>query len=376
MRVLLACPYAWDAPGGVQVHVRGLASYLRGRGHQVLVIAPGGGTGDEPWVQVMTRPIRVPYRGTVAPIGPSPVSFARIRAVIRNFAPDVVHVHEPLLPSTSMYATLASPKPVPVVATFHAFADGSWLLRAAAPLVRPVWRRIARPLAVSEAAASYVSGPFRPRPAVVPNGVDVNAFADAEPSRELPDGPKLLWVNRLDPQKGFPVAVRAFELLAEEFGDLRFVVAGDGADRAAPGALAPGVRERVSMLGAVDHARLPAVFAACDVFVSPAAGQESFGIVLVEAMAAGLPVVATDIPGYREVVRNGVEGLLVAPGDAPALAEAVGSLLRDPGRADKLGRVGRARAGAFAWDVVGARIEAIYEELATTRQARRTVRGQ
>lgn len=373
MRILLVCPYAWEAPGGVQVHVRGLAGHLRRRGHQVAVITPGARAAHEPWVRVVARPIRVPYRGTVAPIGLSPASFARVRTAIRGFAPDVVHVHEPFLPSTSMYATMASP--VPVVATFHAFAEGSRLLEVAAPFVRPVWRRIARPLAVSEAAASYVSGPFRPRPEIVPNGVDVNAFADAEPDPGLPAGPKLLWVNRLDPQKGFPVAIRAFAVIAEEFDDLLFVVAGDGADRGSIDALAPDVRARVMMLGNVPHERLPGVFAASDVFVSPAAGQESFGVVLVEAMAAGLPVVATDIPGYREVVRDGVEGLLVRPGDAGALAEAAGALLRNPGRAEKLRRVGRATAGAFSWEVVGARIEAIYEELVAAAGDRRTVPG-
>ncbi len=374
MRVLLVCPYAWEAPGGVQVHIRGLADHLRGRGHRVRVLAPGtDGAASDPWVRLVTRPIRVPYRGTVAPIGPSPLSMGPIRREIRGFGPDVVHVHEPLLPSTGMYATLASR--APVVATFHAFTEDSRLLGLAAPFVRPVWRRIARSLAVSEAAAGYVSGPFRPRPEVVANGVDVAAFADARSDPDLPPGPKLLWVNRLDPQKGFPVAVRAFERLAREFEDLRFVVAGGGEDRTAADVLAPDVRERVFLLGAVEHQRLPAIFAACDVLISPAVGQESFGIVLVEGMAAGLPVVATDIPGYREVVRDGVEGLLVPPGDPTGLAEAVGSLLRDPVRREKLARDGRARAGAFSWEVVGSRIEAVYEEVLGADRDHRAARG-
>ncbi|MBI4259209.1 MAG: glycosyltransferase family 4 protein, partial [Actinobacteria bacterium] len=296
MRVALACPYDWDAQGGVQVHVRQLAAHLRARGHQVLTLAPGGRLGvraGEPDVRIVARPLRVPYQGTVAPIAPSPLSLARVRTALRAFRPDVVHVHEPLVPSTSMAAALVARSPV--VATFHAHAERSGLFDRAAPLLRPVWRRLDLRLAVSEAAASFVGDRMGDRPRVVPNGVDVRPFATATPAPGVPEGRPILWVGRLDRQKGFPVAVGAFADVAAGVPDAVLLVAGDGADRGAVDRLPADVRARVVMLGSVPHDRLPGYHAAAELFVAPALGQESFGIVLVEAMAAGLPVIASDI---------------------------------------------------------------------------------
>lgn len=358
MRILLACPYAWDVPGGVQVHVRQLGMRLSHRGHEVLAVTPGRAEAPEPWVRVVGRPIRVPYNGTVAPICASRTSWQRVRDLMEVFEPDVVHVHEPLTPSTSMFATLASR--APVVATFHAYLRRSRLLTAAAPALGFVLRRVRARIAVSEAAASFVSGPFPGAVEVVPNGVDTAMFAGAAPSRELPEGRRMLWVGRLDPQKAFPVALRAFGMLAGEFPDLSLVVAGDGPERGAVATLGPQVARRVLMLGSVRHDDLPPYHASADLLMAPASGQESFGIVLVEAMAAGLPVVCTDIPGYREVVRHEIEGLIVPPDDAVALADAVRRVLRDPGLAAALGASGVIRAAEFDWERVVPRLESVY----------------
>src|SRR5262249_50086168 len=148
-------------------------------------------------------------------------------------------------------------------------------------------------------------------------------FAHADPAEGLPAGRRLLWVGRLDPQKGFPVAVEAFGALAEDLADLWFVVVGEGQELAALSRLSRPARQRVKLVGRVPHERLPGYYKGADVFASPALGQESFGLVLVEAMASGVPVVASDIAGYREVVRNGLDGMLVPPGDPQALATAV-----------------------------------------------------
>jgi phosphatidyl-myo-inositol alpha-mannosyltransferase len=354
VRVVQACPYDWDAPGGVQVHVRQLSAHLRSQGHEVLVLAPGSRSTADRGVRIVGRPLRVPYQGSVAPICFSARSSQRVAEALRSFGPDVVHAHEPLTPSTSMLATLRAR--VPVVATFHAYAERSPLFDLAAPLVRPVWRRLARRVAVSEAARSFVSARLEGDVVVVPNGVDVEPFALAEPASGLPPGRRLLWVGRLDRQKGFPVAVRAFAELARDAPDLVFVVAGDGRDRVATDRFPRDLRSRVVMLGTVPHDLLPPYHAAADVYVSPALGQESFGIVLVEAMAAGVPIVATDIAGYREVVRHDVEGLLVPPGDPVAFAAAIRLVLDDPALARRLGEAGRARARTYDWPVVVARL--------------------
>lgn len=363
VKIALACPYAWDVPGGVQVHVGQLADHLQKRGHEVVVLAPGTRPASEPWVRIVGRPIRLPYQGTVAPICFSAHSAGAIGSVLRGFAPDVVHAHEPFSPSTSMLATLRSP--APVVATFHAFAERSRLLSAAAPLLRPVWRRLRVRMAVSDAAAGFIRSRFGDGIRVVPNGFDLEFFAKAPPvdaAPDLPRGRRMLWVGRLDAQKGFPVAVSAFGQIAGELPDLYFVVVGDGRDRSAVSGLPPEVRRRVVMVGAVSHQELPAYYSAADVFVSPAVGQESFGLVLVESMAAGVPVVATDIPGYREVVRANVDGLLVPPGDPDALADAVRRVLSEPELASRLSEAGRARAERYRWDVVIEEIKAAYHD--------------
>jgi phosphatidyl-myo-inositol alpha-mannosyltransferase len=370
VRILQACPYAWDAPGGVQVHVRQLAAELRRRGHEVLIVAPGSSPGGD-GVRIVGRPVRVPYQGTVAPISPWPATTRRTRRAVAAFRPDVVHVHEPLTPSVGMFAAWRAP--APVVATFHAFAESSRLFDLGAPLVGPVWRGLAARVAVSEAAASFVRSRLEGEVVVVPNGLDVEAFAAPARARPpgLPEGRRILWVGRLDRQKGFGIALRAFERVAREVADVRLVVIGDGGDRELAGRLPAEVRSRVAMLGAVPHEDLPAYHAACEVFVGAATGQESFGYVLVEAMAAGLPVVATDIPGYREVVRDGVEGLLVPPGDPEALAAAILRVLGDGELASRLSGAGRGRARAYSWDVVATRIEEVYREALARPHRRR-----
>jgi glycosyltransferase involved in cell wall biosynthesis len=180
----------------------------------------------------------------------------------------------------------------------------------------------------------------------------------------MPLGRRVVWVGRLDRQKGFPVAVRAFQDLAAKLPDVLLVVAGDGRDRDAVDRLDPSTRSRVHMLGTVPHAELPGVLVAGDVFLAPALGQETFGYVLIEAMASGVPVVASRIPGYDEVVRDDIDGILVPPGDAEALSAAVQRVLCEPALAERLRDAGRDRAAEYAWDRIGPRVVAVYERVA------------
>jgi phosphatidylinositol alpha-mannosyltransferase len=359
MRVALACPYAWDDPGGVQVHVRELAECLQAREHEVLVIAPTRTAPSQPWVFSVGRPVDIRYNASNAPIDPRPWSRRAVRHALATFGPDVVHVHQPTVPSTGLWATLEAR--APVVGTFHSGATRARLYDLAAPVLRRAAARLAVRIAVSERAAAFererIGGEFR----VIANGVDVDRWANAK-AADLGGGRKLLFVGRLDARKGFPIGITAFERLAAGRDDLRLIAVGDGPERAAVDALPTMLRARVTMLGAVPNVELPPIHAACDVYLGPSTGGESFGIVLVEAMAAGLPVVASDTPGYDEVVTDGVDGLLVPPSDPGALADAAGRLLDEPEVADRLAAAGRTRARALAWPTVIERIEEAYRD--------------
>jgi phosphatidylinositol alpha-mannosyltransferase len=365
LRVVLVCPYSWDVPGGVQVHVRELAGHLRTLGHDVHILAPGRHTGrrDDAWIVGRAIPVR--GNGSVARISFGPQVAMVVARALREAKPDIIHVHEPLVPSVSMHAVLNAN--APVVATFHSNVGrermSSLWFQLAAPMVRPVWNKLAQRIAVSEAARHSVTSRMGDDELlIVPNGVAVDRFAGATPAT-LPPGRHLLFVGRLEERKGFRIAVEAFAQLATLYADLRLLVVGDGSERDAVDDLEPAVRSRVEMLGRVDDERLASYLRAATLYLGPATGGESFGIVLAEAMAAGLPIVASDISGYRDVARSGMEALLVPPGDPGALVAAVRQVLDDPALAKSLGERGRKRAHDFAWNAVTDRIVAVYREV-------------
>jgi phosphatidyl-myo-inositol alpha-mannosyltransferase len=365
MKIVLTCPYSWDVPGGVQVHVRDLAAHLRKLGHDVRILAPGRQTGrrDDAWIVGRAIPVR--GNGSVARISFGPQVASAVARALKEAQPDVIHVHEPLVPSVSMHAVLNAN--APVVATFHSNVGrermSSLWFQLAAPMMRPVWNRLARRVAVSEAARHSVTSRMGGDDLViVPNGVDVERFAGASAAK-LPPGRHLLFVGRLEERKGFPVAVAAFAQLASQYPDLKLMVVGDGSERDAVDELEPAVRSRVEMLGRVDDDRLAQYLRGATVYLGPALGGESFGIVLAEAMAAGLPIVASDIPGYRDVARDGVEALLVPPGDPAALVAAVRKVLDDSALAKALGEAGAKRAHDYAWDSVTDRIVSVYRSV-------------
>ncbi len=359
MRISIACPYAWDDAGGVQVHVRELATQLLANGHEVQVLTPARDEPSQPWVVRIGSPVDIPYNASNAPIDPRPWSRRAVRRALATFGPDLIHAHQPTAPSTGLWATLEAR--APVVGTFHSGAARARVYDIAAPLLRRAARRLAVRIAVSERAAAFerprIGGTFR----IVPNGVDTRRFADAD-AADLGPGRKLLFVGRLDERKGFPIALAAFELLAARHDDVRLVVVGDGPDREVVDRLPVPLRARVTMLGHVPNEELPPVAVACDLYLGASLGGESFGIVLVEAMAAGLPVVASAIPGYDEVFTHDVEGLFVAPSDAAALATAASDVLDNPARAARFAEAGRARAAVYDWDRVIVTIEDCYEE--------------
>jgi phosphatidyl-myo-inositol alpha-mannosyltransferase len=374
VKVALVSPYDLGVPGGVQSHVEQLAAELTRLGDTVTVLGPGSParhatpapdrTDAHPTWLGLGRSHAIPFNGSLAPIALDPRVGRRVGRALREIDPDVIHVHEPMVPAVGPAAVWS--KAAPVVATFHAWSDRAGAYRLARPVARRLLTHVAVRIAVSDAAASYhagalgvPAGSFR----VVPNGVDAARFGDAAPLASVhePTRPTLLFVGRLEHRKGLEQLVRAFTLLRAERSDLRLLVVGDGPERARCEQLLPArLRADVRFLGRVAQDELPGCYAAADVYVSPALGGESFGIVLLEAMAAGTPVVASDIPGYRTVVTDGVDGRLVAPGDPRALAVAIGALLDAPALGRALATEGRRRAARADWSVVAATLRSSY----------------
>lgn len=350
LRIGMVCPYSLDVPGGVQAHVLGLAAALRGRGHAVHVLAPAEGPVPE-FVTPVGRAVGVPYNGSVARVAFGPVAYARVRRWLVGHHFDLLHLHEPTTASVSAIALLLADGPV--VATFHTSTERSRALAALGGVIQPLMEKVTARIAVSPSARRVQVRHLGGDAVEIPNGVDVATFA--------PSGPRaadtVAFVGRFDePRKGMAVLLDA--LLRLRRPQLRLVVVGRGdtatlrAARQAP--------LRVEALGAVDDAEKAAVLGAATVFCAPHTGGESFGIVLTEALAAGAPVVASDLAAFRAVLGDPPAGALFRAGDPAALAVALGALLDDPVRRAALSAAGRARAAEFDWSLVAADVERVY----------------
>jgi len=371
VRIAIVSPYDLHRPGGVQSHVRQLAAHLRDAGEQVVLIGAGpvGVTTRADAVAEIGvgRGRGVPFNGSVAPVALGPLAARRTVRTLRRLGPDVVHVHEPLVPAVGLAAAFGTS--APLVVTFHAWSDSDRAYRLLRPLGRGLLDRTAVAVAVSGAAAEYHAGALGIGSAalrLVPNGVEVAPFraaAEALGGVRPPGGPRVVFVGRLEPRKGVLVLARAFRQVLRSHPDALLTIVGDGPQRRELAALLVDVPAgQVRLLGRVTDQELARTLAAADVAVAPALGGESFGIVLLEAMAARTAVVASDLPGYRSVVTDGRDGLLVPPGDPDRLAGTLADLLHSPQRRAALVAAGQETAAAHDWAVVAARLRQVYAE--------------
>jgi len=374
VKVGLVCPYTWDVPGGVQAHVHDLASALIGLGHDVSVITPADDdTPLPPYVVSAGRAVPVPYNGSVARLAFGVLSLGRVRRWLREGAFDVVHVHEPAAPSLSLLATWAAD--APIVATFHTSVSRSRAMAAAYSILQTALEKVSGRIAVSEAARRTLVEHLGGDAVLIPNGVQVSAFATAQPLPDWPgDGGAIGFLGRIDePRKGFPVLLEAFQLMAAQRPKLRLLVAGPGDTDDVRKSLPADLRSRVRLLGLVSDADKARMLRSVDVFVAPNTGGESFGIVLLEAMAAQTPVLASDLDAFRVVLDDGEAGALFATGDAAALAAAAGALLDDGDRRARLAAGGARRALDYDWSRVALDIVRVYETVAHTSAPTATV---
>ncbi|MGH4011876.1 MAG: glycosyltransferase family 4 protein [Pseudonocardiaceae bacterium] len=362
MRIGMVCPYSIAVRGGVQAHVLGLASGLRGLGHQAEVLAPAAAGDPVPeFVTPAGKAVGVPYNGSVAPLAFGPVALTRVRRWLRNHDFDVLHLHEPAAPSLSLIALALTDRPV--VATFHFATTRSWVLAAAHGLLQPPMEKIIGRIAVSPLARRVLVEYLGGDAVEIPNGVDVAQFAAALPLPGYPrNGNTVGFVGRYDePRKGMPVLLEALHTLARTRPGLRLLVVGHGDAAALLRAAGPDLAPRIRVLGGLGDEGKAAMLASVDVLCVPAIGGESFGIVLTEAMAAGTPIVASDLDAFRLVLDGGQAGVLVPAGVPGALSCALSDLLDDPGRRAALAAAGRRRAAMWDWPVVARQVLQVYE---------------
>ncbi|MFK8845518.1 glycosyltransferase family 4 protein [Streptomyces sp. Ac-502] len=363
MRIGIVCPYSWDVPGGVQFHVRDLAEHLIRLGHEVSVLAPADDETPLPaYVVSAGRAVPVPYNGSVARLNFGFLSAARVRRWLHDGAFDVIHIHEPGTPSVGLLACWAAQGPI--VATFHTSNPRSRVMIAAYPILQPALEKISARIAVSEYARRTLVEHLGGDAVVIPNGVDVDFFADAAPKEEW-QGRTIGFIGRIDePRKGLPVLMRALPEILAAVPDARLLVAGRGDEEEAVAELPADLRSRVEFLGMVSDEDKARLLRSVDLYVAPNTGGESFGIILVEAMSAGAPVLASDLDAFAQVLDQGEAGELFANEDAEALAAAAVRLLGDPARLAELRERGSRHVRRFDWSTVGADILAVYETVA------------
>lgn len=380
MRVGIVCPYDWSTPGGVQAHVRDLAVALQRLGHHVSVLAPCDDDADvelPPFVVSSGRPVSVSYNGSKAKVQFGPVTARRVRRWLRTGEFDVLHVHEPLSPSVSILSCWAARGPI--VATWHSSMERSRILSAGFAIGQTALEKVSARIAVSEAARQTLVEHMGGDAVLIPNGVDCSAFGHADPLPGWPgDGGSLFFIGRIDePRKGLPVLLEALPAIAEAHPGVRLLVAGPGDEEEMREALDPSISDRVVYLGLISEEDKARAFVSADLYVAPNTGGESFGIVLLEAMASGTPVLASDIEAFRRVVAEGRAGATFANEDPADLARVAIALLSDAEQRRRLSSEGLLRAREYDWESVASRVVEVYEAVTVTgEKVTEDMRGQ
>jgi phosphatidyl-myo-inositol alpha-mannosyltransferase len=363
MKIGLVTPYIYPLPGGVNEHVRYLYENLIARGHDVRIISSihGGQRESEGDIIRIGYGFSVPANGSVGIVTLSPRYTRLVRQMLEREQFDVLHFHEPFVPFLSLVLLRESQSIN--VGTFHAFAGWSPAYEFWRRVLARFARRLHGRIAVSVAARHFIGRYFPGDYKVIPNGVDLRRFTDVPPIARYRDGTlNIFFVGRFEPRKGLMYLLKAYRVLRKRGYNCRLLVAGSGPqEREARRYIATRRLQGVELLGRVSDEDKARYFATADVYVSPATGQESFGIVLLEAMAAGAPIVCSDIHGYKGVVRRGEQALLVPPRDVAALVEAIARLLDDAELRARMSVAGRQRAVQFGWENITAKVEDYYQ---------------
>lgn len=359
LRIGMVSPYGWDLPGGVQAHIHDLALYCMAQGHHVSVLAPAvDDSALPPWVQSTGRPISIPYNGAVARVAFGPVANHRVRKWIHEGDFDLLHLHEPAIPSLSLLACWAAEGPT--IGTFHVTAPKQKAIYAVGPILEPAIEKLHARIAVSQTARATLVEHLETDAVVIPNGINYEAFSIGSVTNEF--GTRAIgFIGRFDePRKGLSILIAACERLINDEVEFTLVVAGPGDAQEFRDQMSRPLQDRTVFLGRVSDERKQELLRSVALYVAPNTGGESFGIILAEAMAAGAPVIASDLPAFQGVLEMGRSGILFASEDVTDLAEKIESLLNDPNKRLELKRVGQGRAKDFDWSIVGESILDIY----------------
>jgi phosphatidyl-myo-inositol alpha-mannosyltransferase len=362
MKVGLVTPYVYPLPGGVTQHVQYLYENLRLRGHDVRILTSSHGLqrASEGDIIRIGKGFSMPVNGSVGTITLSPRFISQVRDMLEREQFDLLHFHEPFVPFLSPIVLRLSTSVN--IATFHAYGGFSPSYEFGRRAMRGYAERLHGRIAVSGAAKHFIERYFPGEYKVIPNGVDINRFQRAVPLARWQDGPgNILFVGRFEPRKGLLDLLKAYRILKKTGCECRLLVVGTGPLwREARRYVASARLRDVEFLGRVSDEEKAQLFRTADVYVSPATGGESFGIVLLEAMASGTAIVASDIHGYKNVVRRGREALLVPPREPKAIAAAIARLINDDALRAEMGAAGRERAEEFSWPRVTAKVDDFY----------------
>ena len=360
LKIGIVCPYSWDTPGGVQNHIRDLAEFLIAAGHEVSVLAPAIDENKLPdYVVNAGKPISIPYNGAVARVLFGPVAFARVRQWISQGDFDLLHLHEPAIPSISLLACWAADGPM--VGTFHAAAKRQKIIFAIGPILEPAIEKLSARIAVSEAARLTLTDHLDTDAVIIPNGIYANRYAEGKRIEKW-SGNTIGFIGRFEePRKGLSVLVDALPVISRFAPDVKILVAGPGDPAEVIEDIDPQLRQRFEFLGKISEDEKADFMSSVAVYVAPNTGGESFGIILAEALAGGACVVASDIPAFDDLLGQGQFGALFESESATELAKVVIDLLRDENKRKELSSRGKEHANLFDWTVVAQQIYSVYE---------------
>ncbi|MFH1652052.1 MAG: glycosyltransferase family 4 protein [Chloroflexota bacterium] len=378
MKIALVSPYDFAYPGGVINHISCLEQQLTMRGHEVKIIAPASKAvhtlGDH-FIRIGT-PRPVPASGSIARITLSPWLSSKIKSVLEEEKFDICHLHEPLMPM--LCTTVLRHCNMPTVGTFHASGGKPWYsfgTPLGKHLLKKWMNKLDARIAVSVPAREYVRGHFPGDYLIIPNGIDTQHFhPDVTSIEEFCDGKKnIVFVGRMEKRKGLDYLLEAFQQVKRAVPDSRLIAVGPGVrlrHKYEKRVARNGLKNDIRFIGYASYSDLPRYYQTADIVCSPATGWESFGIVLLEAMAVGKPIVASNIEGYASVMKDGVQGLLVPPRDSDKLAEAIISLLTNPALCDDIRRRCRIHALQYDWENVACMVESVYEQVLSGKPPR------